>query len=179
MHFRKSLLLVGILTLVLTTLGCSKEAPPNLDPQKKVVHTYFEGMRDHNKDKIFQTVDVSIPTKAMDPDFKNAFAKLDETMGKINSWVIVDKGSWMDEVNGQSLIKVKLSTTKKKVLPLDIDLRKDGNRWVVYTVQVSDSGKMDSSKAAKNNPHNKTDTINKSDKTKSDSPENTDKSKNQ
>lgn len=152
MRFRRCLLLFGILAVAIALSGCSKEAPPNLDVQKKVVHTYFEGIRDHNKDKIYQTVNIGMKTKILDPDFKQAFATFDQTNGKIKSWIIVDKESWLDETNGQSVIKVKISTDKRN-LPLNIDLRKNGDRWTVYSVQVSDSGKMDKDTAIKKNPH--------------------------
>lgn len=175
MRLKKSLSVIMAFTLLLILSGCSKKEPPNLDVQKNIVHTYLEGLRDHNKEKIYKTVNVALKIKTLDPDFKKSFESFDQSVGKIKSWVLEDKGSWVDEVNGQSLIKAKLSTTKKKVLPLDIDLRKDGDRWVVYTVRISESGKMNPDKNYFDNPHNKKDNSNKSDNNKASS---TDKSSN-
>lgn len=136
-----------ILLSLLIFTGCSRapeEKPVDDKLQKKIISTYMEGLRDKDRNKIYNSVSFDMrKTFVLDRDLEQFFNDFEQQVGAVKNWAFPEGGSHVDELNGQAIIKTLIITTKKK-LPMDIDLRRNpkGN-WLIYAIKVSESGKKE------------------------------------
>ncbi len=127
--------------------GCntsSAKKAPDVTLQKKIISTYLEGIRDKDSNKIYGTISYTMRRGfTIDPQMKQFFSNFEQQVGAIKKWTFSEKDIYLDDLNGQAIIKTNIITSKRN-LPMDIDLRRGTNgNWFIYAINISDSGKKE------------------------------------